>query len=161
MREALGVSHNGFETLRVEEFHRTWKQGGCNVETAQLRSVHAIIKWATILSSVAVRIERLKYLSRNTPDAPATIELDPTEIEALKIERKSRYLGKFAPRIDLLTIGEATRWVAEMGGWMGQKSSGPPGSITIGRGLQVLAIYTKALLEARSELATPRRSPRK
>jgi hypothetical protein len=151
--EALQVVRSYRARWRVEEFHRTWKQGGCNVETAQLRSVEAITKWATILSSVAVRIERIKYLSRNTPDAPATIELDSTEIEALKIERKSRYPGKPVPPLDRLTIGTATTWIAEMGGWMGQKSSGPPGSITIARGLQVLAIYAKALVDARNELA--------
>jgi hypothetical protein len=51
--EALLVVRSYRARWRVEEFHRTWKQGGCNVETAQLRSVEAIVKWATILSSVA------------------------------------------------------------------------------------------------------------
>jgi hypothetical protein len=54
---------------RIEEFHRTWKRGECNVEDAQLRSVDAVIKWATILAAVATRIERLKYLSRREPEA--------------------------------------------------------------------------------------------
>jgi hypothetical protein len=40
---------------RIEEFHRTWKQGHCNVEDAQLRSEEAVVKWATILAAVATR----------------------------------------------------------------------------------------------------------
>ena len=62
---------------RIEEFHRTWKRGECNVEDAQLRSADAVIKWATILAAVATRIERLKYLSRREPETPATAELSP------------------------------------------------------------------------------------
>lgn len=139
---------------RVEEFHRTWKQGGCNVEQAQLRSVDAIVKWATILSAVAMRIERLKYLSRNTPDAPATIEFEPIEIDALKAERKSRHGDRGLRLPDVPTIGEATAWIAEIGGWMESKPSGPPGSITIARGLEVLAIYTRALVDFRREQET-------
>ena len=67
---------------RIEEFHRTWKQGECNVEDAQLRTKEAVVKWATILAAVATRIERLKYLSRNKPDEPASTEFSPLEIEA-------------------------------------------------------------------------------
>jgi hypothetical protein len=70
-----------------------------------------------------LRIRRLKYLSRNRPDAPASIELDSLEIDAVRVERKSRYPGKLGHRPELFTIGEATKWIAETGGWMGQKSS--------------------------------------
>jgi hypothetical protein len=118
---------------RVEDFHRTWKQGECNVEDAQLRSQDAVVKWATLLSAVATRIERLKYLSRRKPDAPASCELAPDEIEALKLDQSSRYERRQLP--DMPSIEEATRWVAELGGWIG-KRNGPPGSITIARGLE-------------------------
>src|SRR5208282_4841215 len=139
---------------RIEEFHRTWKSGACNVETAQLRSFDAVAKWATILSAVATRIERLKYLARNEPLAPATIELKPIEIEALLVERQAR-VGRDVKLPKKLKIGEATAWIAEMGGWMGEKTSGPPGSVTIARGLQVLAIYTRALVDVRTGKAPP------
>lgn len=145
---------------RIEEFHRTWKQGECNVESAQLRSAEAVVKWATILSAVAVRIERLKYLSRNTPDEPATIEFSPLEIEALKVERRTR--AKAGVRLpEIPTIAEATEWIAEMGGWMGRRSSGPPGSITIARGLDRLSIYAQALADFRADSARrTRRRPK-
>jgi hypothetical protein len=140
---------------RIEEFHRTWKSGACNVETTQLRSFEAVAKWATILSAVSTRIERLKYLARNEPNRPAAIELEPLEIEALLAERRGR-VGRRVRLPKLPSVGEATTWIAEMGGWMGEKTSGPPGSATIARGLQVLAIYTRALVDVRSRRVPPR-----
>jgi hypothetical protein len=139
---------------RIEEFHRTWKSGACNIETTQLRSFEAVAKWATILSAVSTRIERLKYLARNDPSLPATAELEAIEVEALLAERRSRTDRRVRlPRVP--TIGDATNWIAEMGGWMGQKTSGPPGSTTIARGLQVLAVYTRALVDLRRGDARP------
>ena len=38
---------------RIEEFHRVWKSGACNVERTQLRDVDRIQVWATFLVSVA------------------------------------------------------------------------------------------------------------
>lgn len=132
---------------RVEEFHRTWKQGHCNVEDAQLHSERAVIVWATILSSVATRIERLKYLSRKMPDAPATTELSEEEIEALKLDQRRRWTKrKRLP--DMPTIGVATGWVAELGGWLGERN-GPPGSITLARGLERLGYLVEGIALAR------------
>lgn len=135
---------------RVEEFHRTWKQGECNVEDAQLRSMNAMVKWATIHAAVATRIERLKYLSRNKPDEPATLELDEDEIEALKLDQRRRAPGAKKARglPEMPTIGEATRWIAELGGWIGP-SNGPPGAVTIARGMRRLGDFVYAIRLAR------------
>lgn len=132
---------------RVEEFHRTWKQGECDVETTQLRSLEAVVKWATILAAVAVRIERLKYLSRAEPKLPASVEFLPIEVEAMKLEREMRAEGKRIKLPDMPTIEQATAWIAELGGWIG-KRNGPPGSITLARGLDRLSIYVAAIQAA-------------
>lgn len=137
--EAEAIVDGYRKRWRVEEFHRTWKQGDCNVEDAQLRSAEAIQKWATILAAVATRIERLKYLARNNADAPATVELSDEEIEVLRRDQASRGVNKKRSVPMHPTIGEATRWIAELGGWIDQKSSGPPGSTTLGRGLERLS----------------------
>ena len=130
---------------RIEEFHRTWKQGECNVEDAQLHSLDALTKWATILAAVATRIERLKYLSRNTPNEPATIELGEDEIEALKLDQRQRRPAQKRKRLPAMpTIEEATRWVAELGGWIGP-ANGPPGSSTLARGLRRLSDLVNAI----------------
>jgi hypothetical protein len=120
---------------RIEEFHKTWKTGVCGVENTQLRRKEAVIKWATILATVAARIERLKQLARQTPDASALIELRPVEIRVLVL-MKTRQKKRTETVTDTPTIAEATRWIADLGGYTGKSSGGPPGSITIGRGLE-------------------------
>jgi hypothetical protein len=143
--EATKIVDGYRKRWRVEEFHRTWKQGHCKVEETQLQSVEALTKWTTILAAVAVRIERLKLLARNTPDAPATIELSADEITVLKRDQASRGVTKKRVVPKKPTIAEATRWIAELGGWIDQKGNGPPGSTTIGRGLERLSHMTYAL----------------
>lgn len=130
---------------RIEEFHRTWKQGDCNVEDAQLHSMAALTKWATILAAVATRIERLKYLSRKSPEEPASIELGDDEIEALKLDQRRRRPATKRKRLPAMpTIEVATRWVAELGGWIGP-ANGPPGSSTLARGMRRLADLVDAI----------------
>lgn len=125
----------------IEEFHKTWKSGACNVEDSRLHSAEALAKWAIILASVAVRIERLKRLSRETPDAPATVELSDGEIRAiiwLKRRRKKRTetIPKSTP-----SLRDAVRWMAEIGGYTGY--GGPPGIQTIGRGYDRISLLAE------------------
>lgn len=134
---------------RIEEFHRTWKTGGCNVELTQLRSRNAVIRWATILAVVATRIERLKRLARQEPERLATTELTPVEIEVLLVlkridKKRTESVPDATP-----TIAQAVRWIADLGGYTGKSSGGPPGSITIGRGLERLRYGVKAVLAVR------------
>lgn len=124
---------------RVEDFHKTWKSGLCNVEENQLHSSAAVMRWATILAAVAARAEKLKHLSRTEPKSPASGEFSNEELEALRLLRTEfGPLSEKQPRkLDLRT---ATLWIAELGGYTGKSSGGPPGTITIQRGLdQVLA----------------------
>jgi hypothetical protein len=131
---------------RIEELHRTWKSGACSVEDNQLRSASAAIKWATILMGVAARIERIKQLSRETPKRPATDEFTPAEIKAAAL----LYFGK-AAKIKIKTvathsIADVTLWIAYVGGYTGKTSSGgPPGSITIARGLKQVRAAAQAI----------------
>jgi hypothetical protein len=123
---------------RIEDFHRTWKSGLCRVEETQLRSASAIIKWATILAAVASRAEELKHRARETPDEPAETIFSDEEIRALvtlkqQIKRRTDVVTPVG-----LTVAQAVRWLADLGGYVGNKRSGPPGAITIGRGLERL-----------------------
>lgn len=123
---------------RIESFHKTWKSGACNVEKTQLRSSRAVMVWATMLAAVAARIERLKLLSRSEPEKPASIELDAYEIRALillkrDIKKRTETIPDTMP-----TIAQATLWISQLGGYTGKSSGGPPGSITIRRGLDYL-----------------------
>ena len=138
---------------RIEDPHKTWKSGACRVEETQLHRVEHATKWATLLAAVAARVERLKHLARNEPALPASVELHPREIQALlllKGEQKKR-TEQLSPAP---TIAQAVRWIADLGGYTGQRSSGPPGSIVIARGLEKLS--TAALLLEALERAPAR-----
>jgi hypothetical protein len=134
---------------RIEEFHRTWKTGTCDVESTQLRSRNAVIRWATILSVIAARVERIKRLGREHPDRPATDELSAVEIEVLialkrRIKKRSEEIPDATP-----TISQAARWLADLGGYTGKSSGGPPGSITIRRGFERVRHGVEAVLALR------------
>jgi hypothetical protein len=130
---------------RIEELHRTWKSGACQAEDSQLRSPGAVIKWATILIAVAVRIERIKQLAREQPHRPATDEFSPVEIRAAALLRFGK-AGEAQVRGRVPTIQEVTLWIAKVGGYTGATSSGgPPGSVTIARGLKDVRAAAKAL----------------
>jgi hypothetical protein len=121
---------------RIEDFHRAWKSGACRVEATQLHSARAVSTWATILAAVATRVERLKLLARQQPDAPATIELAEHEVRALILMKRRRKKKTETITDDMPSISTAVRWIAEIGGYTGRSSGGPPGSITIARGLE-------------------------
>lgn len=131
---------------RVEECHRTWKRGECDIESTQLRSVDAVHRWALILAAVATRIERLKRLARERPTQPATAELTVYEVRALKILRfKARAHDEPDP-----TIGQAVAWIAEMGGYANKYSGKPPGATVLGRGLRRLRAAADLLIAQES-----------
>ena len=122
---------------RIEEFHKTWKSGHCNVEDSQLRSEQALRKWALVLATIAVRVERIKLLARTDGDVPASNEFSEIELHALLLlKRRSKKKNETIP--DAPTLGQAVLWLAELGGYTGKSSGGPPGSITISRGLRRL-----------------------
>lgn len=143
--DALAVVYGYAQRWKIEQFHRTWKST-CRVEDTQLRSLDAIIRWATLLASVAMRTERLRDLARNSPNEPATVELAPHEIEAL-VWLRAR---KEAPSSDIPTIRDAVHWIAQLGGYTGKSSGGPPGAATIGRGLHRLEGAATLVLNQRT-----------
>lgn len=141
--DVLAVVHGYTMRWRVEDFHRAWKRGICNVEDTQLRSREAIYKWATILGAVATRALRLTQQARLTPNAPATTEFSEAELEALLRLRATEAAS--SP-----TLSEAVRWLAELGGYTGPWN-GPPGATTVGRGLQDLSVAVRVLANSRKK----------
>lgn len=140
------IVHSYIYRWRIEEFHKTWKSAGCAIERTQLRRADGIMKWSMILASVAARIERIKRLARSEPDLPATVEFSEYELKAiLLLKRKEKKRTEVVD--DNPTIALATRWVADLGGYTGKSSGGPPGAITIGRGLERVRIAAEVIEE--------------
>lgn len=139
VRDVQRVVFGYQQRWRIEELHKTWKSGACAVEETQLRSADAVVKWATIMAATATRIERLKHLHRNEPERAASEELTTWEIQAAIILRR-----KYKKRTDpdptpTPTMGEVVSWIADLGGYTGKSSGGPPGSIVIRRGMEMIA----------------------
>jgi hypothetical protein len=127
---------------RIEEFHRTWKRGLCRVEDTQLRSRDAIVKWATILAAVAARALRLTYLAREQPDSLASTEFTKRELQAIILMREPK--GVTLRSISKVTLAQALRWVADLGGYVGPWN-GPPGPTFVARGLRDVLVAAKVL----------------
>jgi hypothetical protein len=149
--EAALVVRNYALRWRIEDFHKTWKSGACDVESLQLRNTKQASLWATVLGAVAARIERLKHLARTEPHLPAKVELTAFEIQALVLLKRAT--KKRTERVsNAPTIGQAVRWIADLGGYSGQPSSGPPGSIVIRRGLEKVTTAASLLAALKHQL---------
>ena len=147
MRDALHVITGYTRRWRIEEFHLAWKSGACAAEGSWMRKPQHFYKWATILSAVAARLERIKLLSRAEPDRPALDEYTRDEIDAAIALRKPKGVAFGATP----TLGEMTRWVADIGGYTGKSSGGPPGIRVLHRGFERVASAAIAIASIRKD----------
>jgi hypothetical protein len=90
---------------------------------------------AGLTSVVAVRLLKLKSLARVHPDIPARRVVPGVWLGMLKLARKG------LKRVHDLTVGQFYREVAILGGFLGRKSDGHPGWITIWRGWEKLNTF--------------------
>ena len=116
----------------IEVFHRTLKSG-CRVEDRQLGHGDHLQACLAIDMVIAWRIHHMTKLGREVPDLPAEAYFDRDECDVL-IARERRDLKRpiDAPA---LTLYEAIRMIAKLGGFIGRKSDGEPGTETLWRGL--------------------------
>lgn len=146
--EAKQVVFGYTQRWRIEDFHRAWKSGVCDVEDTQLRGRDRIIRWATILASVAARTIRLTYLARHHPHRPALDEFSRAELDAILLaSRRTRHLRGTVP-----TIHEAVSFLAKLGGYTGKASGGPPGPHVLARGLARIEVLADVLSQASHDI---------
>jgi len=140
---------------KIEDLHKMLKSGGGCVEDSQLRSVEAVIKWATIHAIVASRAQRLRDLARTDPEAPASTELSEVEIEALVLLKRHEKRKNETITATGLPIGRAVRWLGDLGGFTATGASKKmPGSTVICRGLERVleAVLVLEALRANGEI---------
>jgi hypothetical protein len=138
----------------IELFHHLWKSGRCDAEATRLHKVNRILKWATLLASVAMRTLQLTQEARANPEQPASTLLSRDEIDAIILLRKPA--GWRAGRTP--TLGQAVRWIADIGGFMNHGKNVPPGRTVIGRGLDRIASAVELLACTRSPKSKGNRS---
>lgn len=150
-KDVADILHGYSQRWKIEELHRTWKSGACRVEDSQLHTASGVTKWAIIMAAIAARIERLKHLHRTTPQGSGESEFTPCEIAAIILmKRRHRRRNEPEPTPDP-TLGELILWLGELGGYTGRSSGGPPGSITIRRGLDMVLPIAEALEQLRED----------
>ena len=115
----------------VEEYHKALKTG-TSVTRRQLENASRLEAMVGLMSVVAVRLLQLKTLARTEPDRPARTVVPQLWLQMLKAVRKK------LRRVHDLTIYEFYRELAKLGGFLGRKSDGEPGWLTIWRGWEKL-----------------------
>jgi Transposase DNA-binding/Transposase DDE domain len=134
---------------RIEELHLAWKSGACGIEQSWLRTTDRFFKWATITVAVAARLERIKLLSRTEPDRSALDEFSRDEIDAAITLRRPKGVALGATP----TLGEMTHWIADIGGYTGKSSGGPPGIRVLTRGFDRVEPVALAISRLRNDPA--------
>jgi Transposase DNA-binding/Transposase Tn5 dimerisation domain len=126
---------------QIEILHKILKSG-CRIEHAQLASKQRLMPMIALFSIIAWRLFWLTFLARTDPEAPASTILAPHELEALYT-----FLHKHPmPAFLRPTVQQATRWLAQLGGFLARKNDGSPGVTVIWRGWQRLADIAAAYL---------------
>jgi hypothetical protein len=118
---------------QIEVYHRTLKSG-CRIEERQLATAQRLENCLAIDMVVAWRILRLVRLGREVPDLPCTVYFDDLQWKALY-----GFLHRTPiPPAQPPTLRQAIRMVASLGGFLGRKGDGEPGTKSIWLGLQRL-----------------------
>lgn len=121
----------------IEVYHRTLKSG-CRIEDRQLETAESLQSCLALDMVVARRIYHLPILGREVPELPCSVFFEKAEWKALYIlVNHTTDLPAKEP-----TLREAIRMVASLGGFLGRKGDGEPGTTTLWRGLQSLASAT-------------------
>lgn len=128
--DALAVVRAYAQRWRIERMHYTTKTGAGHLHDSQLRSFDALAKWITLHVAVASRLQHILYRSREEPNVAAHEEFSRDEIEATLLLREKEY-GKTYPADRTPSLGELVLFIAQLGGYMGLKSSGGPPGIKI------------------------------
>ena len=117
----------------IEIYHRVMKSG-CKIEERQLGHADRIESCLAIDMVVAWRIFHLTKLGRETPDVPCTVFFEDAEWKALVAYKTQNPIPPLKPPL----LYDAIRMVASLGGFLGRKCDGNPGTKTIWLGLQRL-----------------------
>jgi Domain of unknown function (DUF4338)/Transposase DNA-binding/Transposase Tn5 dimerisation domain len=117
----------------IEIYHRTLKSG-CKIEERQLGAATRIEACLAIDMVVAWRIYHLTKLGREVPDVPCSVFFDDAEWIAL-----TAFLTQNPdPPPQPPTLRQAIHMVASLGGFLGRKGDGEPGTKSLWLGLQRL-----------------------
>jgi len=117
----------------IEIYHRTLKSG-CKIEERQLGSADRIEACLAIDMVVAWRVYHLTKLGREVPHIPCTVFFEEAEWIALTAFITKNPVTPAEPP----SLRQAMHMVASLGGFLGRKGDGEPGTKSLWLGLQRL-----------------------
>ena len=139
---------------QIEVFHRVLKNG-CAVEARQLQTREQLERCLGLYLVVAWRLLLLTRLGRERPQLSCTVVFDEYEWKALYCySHQTKQLPPQPP-----PLGEAVQMVGKLGGHLGRRSDGPPGTQSLWTGLQRLADLA-AMWQVLTDTDKARRRPR-
>lgn len=122
----------------IEQFFRTLKQQGLQLEDSQVETAERLLKLTAIAAKAAAVVMQLVQARDGTTAQDAAVAFSPVEIEAMaalvpKLEGKTALQKNPHPPASMAWAA----WViAKLGGWDGYPKSSPPGPITFRHGLE-------------------------
>lgn len=113
----------------IERYHFVLKSG-CRIEELQVETAARLERALATYCIVAWRLLWLTYEARQRPETSCEIVLQPYEWQALYAQIHQSTTVPLTPP----TLREATRWIAQLGGFLARTSDGEPGVQTLWRG---------------------------
>lgn len=119
----------------IEEYHKALKTG-CRVEARYYGTAPRLERVTGLLAIVAVQLLRMRQLAEQTP-ARVAEEVVPSEWVRTLVRIRRR------PAEEVPTISQFVKHLAGLGGHLGRKCDGPPGWMTLWRGLEKLLLILR------------------
>ena len=114
----------------IDVWHRML-QSGCRLEARPLSPSARLPRCLTLSSVMAWRVFSATMLARAVPEMPCRVRLEIEEWQALY----GAIHHSPTPPASPPSLGEAVRWLAQLGGCVGRRRE-QPGTETVWRGLQ-------------------------
>jgi hypothetical protein len=120
----------------IEVFHKVLKSG-CAVEAVQLEKAERLQRYLAVKLVIAWQVMALTHLGRVQPTAPVREILAAGAWRILRMATGGEAGAPGPPK-----VGEVVQRLARLGGHLGRRSDGPPGPLSLARGLQRLQDIT-------------------
>lgn len=152
--EAVRIVRRYALRFRIEGVFFATKTGLCETERAQLESFEALARWITMKLAVAVRAKAILEVSRSEPDVPADREFTRAEIDGALLLHQENCRGT-TPVGATPTLSQLVTLIAQLGGYTGKSSGGPPGLKTFSRGMEQVQVAATVLEFQRARTQSP------
>jgi hypothetical protein len=124
----------------IEQYFRTLKKQGLQVEDSQVETADRLLKLVAIAARAAVITMQLTQARDGNSTLAAPLVFSPAEIATLEaLDKSYANPNKLARNIHPPHSLPWAAWIiARLGGWNGRQKTTPPGPITFKNGLDIL-----------------------